>query len=151
MIAFYLSFSFVFPVCPCLVIKSSSEIEWSLSFVDTFKSILSFYSFFLYFTSGFFIFCYPSLESNMSLPHFLLAQAKEVLNETLATPTNATASTPTPSSKEGRTCAYIALVVMAVVPILIGSKKSVKSLNTQKEKQKVILIQYSQLFSIAKV
>ncbi|RWS28605.1 minor histocompatibility antigen H13-like protein, partial [Leptotrombidium deliense] len=62
------------------------------------------------------------------------ATVAEIVNETVAT--NGTESKPK-ASPEGRTVAYVSLVVMAVLPIIIGSFKSVKAHQQQKEQRDI--------------
>jgi hypothetical protein len=72
----------------------------------------------------------------MSWANLILAQAQDALNETVATTTNVTAA-PLPATTEGRSVAYVSLILMAIFPIILGAKKSVRSLKAQKDTQKV--------------
>ncbi|RWS04059.1 minor histocompatibility antigen H13-like protein [Dinothrombium tinctorium] len=70
---------------------------------------------------------------------FLISQlnetiASEALNETAAN--NGTDAKPK-ATTEGRTLAYISIVLMAVIPIIIGSFKSVKAHQKQKDQREI--------------
>lgn len=62
----------------------------------------------------------------MDFANFLITQA-----------TNATQEIPFKSTPEGKSIAYVSLLLMAVAPIIIGSYASVKNHQRKVEKQNV--------------
>lgn len=69
-----------------------------------------------------------------TIASFLINQATEAAN---ATATNGTAAAKPKSTPEGMMVAYSSLVIMALLPIVIGAKKSVKHQENQKKNSEV--------------
>lgn len=73
----------------------------------------------------------------MALPAFysIIAQVNETLEQ--LPETNGTESEKPKSTPEGMLTAYVSLVIMALIPIVVGSFKSVEHHISQKKKSKV--------------